>query len=149
MMFCISSGIPQGSNLGLFLSLLFINDVLYVIYCQKCIYVDDFNLYTLVDCIRDCQIHDTILNWICINAILYLMPEKLIKLIITFYEYGSPIWYPLYSCHKNNLESIQRRILKCLAFKEESVYLPRVFDHTTLFRSFKNLPSIQEGQLFV
>jgi len=32
-------------------------------------------------------------------------------------EYASPVWSPYYSCDVNSLEAVQRRVLRCLAFR--------------------------------
>ena len=52
--FIPSSGVPQGSNLGPLLFLLFIDDVTDVIPRNKLIYADDFKLYAEINSTNDC-----------------------------------------------------------------------------------------------
>jgi hypothetical protein len=59
--FIPSSGIPQGSNLGPLLFILFINDALDMIVNSKVLmYADDFKIYKKIKCANDCLIlqHD-------------------------------------------------------------------------------------------
>lgn len=47
-------------------------------------------------------------------------------------ELGSIIWNPLYECHRNHIEGVQRSFSKYLVFREEGVYPYSGFDHTAL-----------------
>ena len=47
--FQVKSGIPQGSHLGPFLFLLYMNDVNHVLKCQKKSYADDLKLYYVIE----------------------------------------------------------------------------------------------------
>lgn len=48
--FQIRGGVPQGSNLGHLLFLLFVNDLPNTMSCCKLIFVDDLKIYTDTDC---------------------------------------------------------------------------------------------------
>ncbi|KAJ3666142.1 hypothetical protein Zmor_001596 [Zophobas morio] len=50
-----TSGIPQGSNLGPLLFLLFMNDITAEISCNKLLFADDLKLFTEIKSINDCQ----------------------------------------------------------------------------------------------
>ena len=58
------------------------------------------------------------------------------------FEYGALIWYPIYQCHVDNIESPQRRFLKYLSFKEDGTYPPRGIDNNLLLDRFQ-LPSLE------
>lgn len=47
--FPVTSGVPQGSHLGPFLFLLFMNDVNTVLRCHKKSYADDFKIYAIIE----------------------------------------------------------------------------------------------------
>lgn len=197
-----SSGVPQGSNLGPLLFLLFIDNLARAINCQKLFYADDLKLFNLINSVNDCLILQNNINIItdwCVNNHLYLnvskccvmsftkrmqsieyqyqinhtalirsleikdlgilFDEKLnfityisnivssanrmlgfiirncrhfrnllpIKLLYFAYvrsklEYGALIWYPLYQCHIDAVESVQRKFLKYLSFKINGTY---------------------------
>lgn len=48
------SGVPQGSNLGPLMFLLFINDLVQQIECNKCIFADDLKIFTAIRSETDC-----------------------------------------------------------------------------------------------
>lgn len=51
-----TSGVPQGSNLGPLLFLLFINDITENITCEALLFADDLKLYSSIDSISDCSV---------------------------------------------------------------------------------------------
>ena len=54
--FCPTSGVPQGSNLGPLLFLLYVNDIVDLLTCQKLLFADDLKLFLTVNTIQDCQL---------------------------------------------------------------------------------------------
>ncbi|KAG7303291.1 hypothetical protein JYU34_011770 [Plutella xylostella] len=92
--FIAESGVPQGSNLGPLLFLLFINDLLYRFDSNCLAYADDVKIYRPINDIDDCEILqkdiNTILRWCVVND-MKLNNEKC--LIITFTKARNPIKY--------------------------------------------------------
>lgn len=74
-----TSGVPQGSNLGPLLFLLFINDLCNNISCEKLLYADDLKLFAKIDSDTDCRfLQEQIChleNW-CVNNKLHLNVAK-------------------------------------------------------------------------
>lgn len=56
-------------------------------------------------------------------------------------EYGAIIWNPIYDCHVNTLENIQRKFLKYLSFKLDGSYPPRGVENGQLLQRF-NIDSL-------
>lgn len=214
-----TSGVPQGSNLGPLMFIMFINDLLSTITCSKLAYADDLKLYHNISNSDDCVFLQDNLNalsrW-CVNNSLGLnlskcnvvsfsrlkapltygytidetalnrldqitdlgiifdakftfIPqfdnltrsanrvlgfiirnsrdftnESTIKLLYYCFvrsklDYGGIIWNPIYACHVNSVESVQRRFLKYLVFKCDGVYPERGCDHSLLLTRFDEL----------
>ena len=52
-------------------------------------------------------------------------------------EFGSIVWHPIYQIDILKLESVQRRLLKYLAFRSDGVYPVRGFNHNLLLERFQ------------
>ena len=52
--FSPESGVPQGSNLGPLLFVIFINNIVETIFCGKLSYADDLKIYHEVRSVDDC-----------------------------------------------------------------------------------------------
>lgn len=210
------SGVPQGSNLGPLLFLLFIDDLIAMFFTMRLLFADDFKFLLRVTCIQDCytlqSALEVLLGWCESNGLrlnvskcnvvsytrrveplifdYFIGDIKLIRsdivrdlgvlfdsqltfvphindllnsvsrlygfvvrngrhflnsdtlvllfntLVRTKLEYASFIWQPIYSRHKQRLESVQRRFYKFLSYREEGVYPPRGTDHAVLLNRF-------------
>lgn len=53
--YAATSGVPQGSNLGPLLFLLYINDIVTVIKCLKLLFADDLKLYQEISWLENCE----------------------------------------------------------------------------------------------
>lgn len=62
-----SSGVPQGSNLGPLLFLLFINDLSMQLSCEHLLYADDLKIFSNITKIQECEVLqnnlNTLRNW--------------------------------------------------------------------------------------
>ncbi|KAK9869116.1 hypothetical protein WA026_002874 [Henosepilachna vigintioctopunctata] len=214
--FRVTSGVPQGSNLGPLLFVLFVNDLLEMVDCMKVAYADDIKIYKSVSSMNDClrlqsdlndisrwcnnnclhlnvmkcnvvnftrkrnvisfdyniegvnltrlqevkdlgvvfdqklsfipHINQLILScskvygFIVRNARLFSSSSTLVHLfnalVRSKLEYGCLVWRPIYNCHINRLEALQRKFLKWLAFREDGLYPPRGCDHACLLSRF-------------
>lgn len=77
--FCVTSGVPQGSHIGPFLFLLYLNDVNTLLDCFKLSYADDFKLFHIITCRQDSESLQIELNnftsWCSVNR-MCLNPSK-------------------------------------------------------------------------
>ena len=68
-----TSGVPQGSNLGPLLFLLFINDLPSVLSCHKLLFADDVKVYNEIASIDDCrslqESINALVNWCSVNRL--------------------------------------------------------------------------------
>ena len=81
-----TSGVPQGSTLGPLLFLLFINDIVDNLSCEKLLYADDLKIFNDISCLDDCvnlQNNITkIQNW-CVHNNLKINVKKSVILTYT------------------------------------------------------------------
>lgn len=214
--FISTSGVPQGSNLGPLLFLIFIDDLINLLDTDRLMFADDLKIYTSISTLEDCLNLQSNLNkvnqWcdlnklklnvskckivtftrkiipimynysinndlltrcmeirdlgICFDSSLSFgkhvdtickSASKMLGFIIrnsqsfntvvclkTLYfvyvrsrlEYGALIWYPIYACHKNRIEAIQRKFLKYLSYRVDLTYPPQGTDHDLLLNRF-------------
>lgn len=99
-----TSGVPQGSNLGPLLFLLFINDLNEIIQCGRLLFADDLKIFlqikSLLDCIRLQQQLDLVQSW-CESNRLNLNATKC--RVMSYNRKQRPILYP-YSVVGEELE---------------------------------------------
>ena len=214
--YIVRSGVPQGSNLGPLLFLLFINDLAVLLTCLKLLFADDLKIYCEISTISDCQRLqselDLVSSW-CDNNRLNLNISKCFvvsysrkKSIINFkyeiksqelircdkikdlgvmfdesfnfnehlqkttlsaskslgfilrngrafenlstlgvlfdsfvrskLEYAAIIWHPIYQVGVDLLESVQRRFVKYLAFRQDGTYPARGTPQSLLLGRF-------------
>lgn len=220
--FIARSGVPQGSNLGPLLFLMFISDLESVITCEKLFFADDLKIFMEINSTEDCLTLQSninnVSNWCLANKLdlnidkckvisftrkmsyrihPYKISENIllrvnsitdlgiifdqkltfiehinnlcsdaskslgfiirncreftdlnsIKILYFSYvrsklEYCAIIWNPLYSCHKQLIESIQKRFLKYLVFKEDAIYPDRGLEYCLFLNRF-NFESLE------
>jgi hypothetical protein len=63
-------------------------------------------------------------------------------------EYGAIIWCPYYHSYINQLESIQRKFLKTLAYHCDNTYPARGIDQSVLLQRF-NMPSLVQRREYL
>lgn len=108
-MFSSSSGVPQGSNLGPLLFVIFFNDVTLLL-GSKCVlvYADDLKIYLVVktreDCIRLQELLDTFVEWCRLNRLVVSVAKCL---VITFHRSKCPIAFD-YCIDGNVLERVDQ-----------------------------------------
>lgn len=89
-----TSGVPQGSNLGPLLFLLFINDVTRVVSCNKALYADDLKLFTTIESHGDCRFLQrqigSLSEWCHSNG---LFPNIRKCMVITYTKNKNPVFF--------------------------------------------------------
>lgn len=224
--FCPTSGIPQGSNLGPLLFILYIDDLHDDLTCFSLMYADDVKLYQRVDSHSDClylqsQI-DCFVNWCDRNRLkininkcaivsysrkpspvvfdycifdqaverqcnfkdlgvifddrltfiphiddvtskslrtlgfilrntrsftnLESLKTLFFSLVRTKLEYCSIVWSPIYHIYIQRVESVQRRFMKCMCFRQDHVYPQRGVDNQVYLERF-DMCSLQERRI--
>lgn len=63
-------------------------------------------------------------------------------------EYAALVWYPGYQIHINNLENVQRRFLKLLAFKSDGIYPAIGFPQHDLLNRF-SVASLKDRRFYI
>jgi hypothetical protein len=140
----VNSGVPQGSNLGPLLFLLFINDIVEIFSLNVLLFADDVKLYSTIrdisDCMRLQSNVDVLYGWCrfrsesCLRALYFtLVRSKL--------EYCSIVWSPIYRGGVDALESVQRKFAKYLLFKLIAEFPPRGTPNSVLY-DMANLRSL-------
>lgn len=122
--FKINSGVPQGSNLGPLLFLLFINDIAEIFNSNALLFADDLKLFSTVSSESDCiQLQDNLdflLNW-CQNNNLDLNINKC--RVLSFSRRAKPIQFNY--CINN--VPLQR----CVSFRDLGVTFDSQFSFNT------------------
>ena len=107
--FSPSSGVPQGSNLGPLLFLLFINDLPEVVTCESLLFADDYKLYAEIKWTEDGEALqenlDAVLRWCNLNR-LSLNVSKCN--VVTYSRKKQTINYPY------NINSVNINRLECI-----------------------------------
>ena len=93
--FTNKSGVPQGSNLGPLLFILYFNDAAATLGSEcRLVYADDFKIFLTIRCIEDCRrlqsLLDTFVNWCGINCLTISITKCE---IMTFNRTKSPILF--------------------------------------------------------
>lgn len=93
--FCSSSGVPQGSNLGPLLFVLYFNDVAARLGLNcKMIYADDLKIYLVIRSVEDCHrlqsLLDQFVDWCQRNKLIISIPKCS---VMTFHRLKKPILF--------------------------------------------------------
>ena len=125
------SGVPQGSNLGPLLFLLFINDLADVIKSDKLLYADDCKVFKIVNSIEDCKSLqndlDAIQNW-CLSNHLFLNIGKC--LVVTYSRKLSPI-ISHYLINNVNINRVGTVMDLGVLFDSELTFVPHIDNMVT------------------
>lgn len=99
-----SSGVPQGSNLGPLLFLLFVNDITNVVSSDGLLFADDYKVYKCISSIKDCvdlqEDLDKLSQW-CQRNRLFLNLLKCV--VISYSRKHTPIYFQ-YNINNTNLK---------------------------------------------
>lgn len=112
--FCPSSGVPQGTNLGPLLFLLFINDLCDQLECEKVLFADDLKIFSRIHVLDDCenlqsQI-DVLKAWCNQNKLNMSIPKCK---VVSFTRKSNPLQH----CYKFDDTELQR----CTSVKDLGV----------------------------
>lgn len=107
--FSSSSGVPQGSNLGPLLFILFFNDVAALLGARcKLVYADDLKLYIVVSTLEDChqlqRLLDLFVEWCCRNKPTISISKCV---VMTFHRIKNPIIFD-YNIDGVSLQRVDR-----------------------------------------
>lgn len=121
-LFIATSGVPQGSNLGPLLFLLFINDLANEVKCDKLLFADDMKIFAEINSVHDCEEVlaqlKIVENW-CNKNNLHLNAAKC--KVVTYSRRSNPVLFD-YSLNSQILERSE-------AIKDLGV----MFDHKLTF----------------
>lgn len=84
--FSPTSGTPQGSNLGPFLFLSFINDISSVLTCEHLLYPDDLKIFSSIKTEADCVTLQDNLNFIIKRSMNNRLQLNLNKFVVMYYS---------------------------------------------------------------
>ena len=104
--FVPTSGVPQGSNLGPLLFLLFINDLADNITCQKLMFADDFKLFTKINGIQDCVVLQMCLDLACTWCTENRLKLNIAKCKVVSYTRRNQTTYFDYNINRSVLERL-------------------------------------------
>ena len=129
--FTPTSGVPQGSNLGPLLFLLFINDLLNILDCYKLAYADDLKIFCNITTLKDCSLLQHNINlvseWCDLNR-LSLNVSKCF--IMSYYTNKNPIEFDY---QINEISLIKKSQISDLGimFDREFTFVPHVENVTS------------------
>ncbi len=142
----VTSGVPQGSILGLLLFVLFINDLLEHVENETdtFLYADDTKLHQTINPLHDCQSFQRSLTT-CINLTDRCIKRTLyLSLVKSQLSYATEVWSPVKNIQlSRRVERFQRRATKWIMMNGELSYKERLLAldmlPLTLDREIKNL----------
>ena len=132
-----SSGVPQGSNLGPLLFLLFVNDITEVVSAGNLLFADDFKIYRVIKSLDDCVALqndlDNVYQWCLLNR-LFLNTIKC--LLVTYTRKLYPICFP-YSINNDTLRRENSVLDLGIMFDSALTFVPHIGN--TISKAYKIL----------